>query len=253
MKAQRQGVRVLAAADGTILRVRDGMPDVSIRTSGREAVAGRECGNGLVIDHGGGWTTQYCHMANGSLSVKPGETVVAGQPLGLIGLSGRTEFPHLHVTVRRGNDVVDPFAGRGSSSCSGGVALWDKGAADALAYRAGEVINAGFSGAAVSLQAIEAGRAEDSKPARDAAALVAYAHTIGLERGDEQSLTVLAPDGSTFASHVAPPLDRDKAQVFVMTGRKRRAEPWPPGEYRATYTVRRGGVTVIATSFNVQL
>lgn len=63
MAQQRAGVSVLAAADGRVSRVRDGEPDISIRAAGAPPVKGRECGNGVVIDHGDGWETQYCHLA----------------------------------------------------------------------------------------------------------------------------------------------------------------------------------------------
>ncbi len=58
----------------------------------------RECGNGVVIAHAGGWETQYCHMAQGGLAVKPDQPVTTGQTLA-VGLSGLTEYPHLHFTV----------------------------------------------------------------------------------------------------------------------------------------------------------
>ena len=70
---QRQGVAVLAAADGRVLRVRDGVADVSVRAAGAQSVDGRECGNAVVIGHEGGFETQYCHMANGSVRAKPPE------------------------------------------------------------------------------------------------------------------------------------------------------------------------------------
>ena len=105
--AMEQGVNVLAAARGTVKGVRDGLPDVSIRNAGTEAIKGRECGNGVVIDHGDGWVTQYCHMRSRSIKVRQGDTVKAGTPLGLIGLSGMTEFPHLHFEVHIDGQHVD--------------------------------------------------------------------------------------------------------------------------------------------------
>ena len=45
LRAQRAGVNVLTAAPGRVLRVRDGMPDMSVRERGVAAVNGRECGN----------------------------------------------------------------------------------------------------------------------------------------------------------------------------------------------------------------
>ncbi|MGY3145616.1 hypothetical protein ACVWYQ_002615 [Bradyrhizobium sp. USDA 3397] len=110
LDVQRTGVAVVAAASGRVAHTRDGMDDVSVKVAGKAAVAGRECGNGAVVEHGNGWSTQYCHMAKGSLRVKPGDSVSAGQTLGLVGLSGNTELPHLHFTVRQSRAVVDPFA-----------------------------------------------------------------------------------------------------------------------------------------------
>ena len=69
MAAERAGVDVLAAADGTVERLRDGVTDVSIRAPGAPPVAGQECGNGLFIAHADGGETQYCHMMAGSLRV----------------------------------------------------------------------------------------------------------------------------------------------------------------------------------------
>jgi D-3-phosphoglycerate dehydrogenase len=57
------------------------MPDTGLRGE----IAGRECGNGVVIAHEDGWETQYCHMRRGSVAVQPGERVARGQTLGLVG------------------------------------------------------------------------------------------------------------------------------------------------------------------------
>ena len=106
----RQGVPVLAAADGRVRAVRDGMPDVSVLISGKETVAGREAGNSVVIEHGNGWETQYAHLRRGSVAVRPGDPVARGQVLGLVGLSGNTEFPHLHFEVHVNGVQRNPSA-----------------------------------------------------------------------------------------------------------------------------------------------
>src|SRR5947208_1419112 len=125
LASQKAGVEVLASASGRVLRTRDDAPDGAFDKSAPEAVRDVECGNGVVIEHPERWETQYCHMARGSLVVKPGQTVKAGQPLGRVGLSGRTEYPHLHFTVRHKGAMIDPFAyGAASGSCGGGELLW---------------------------------------------------------------------------------------------------------------------------------
>src|SRR5262245_54231939 len=62
MEEQRAGVDVLAAAPGTVIGTRDGVADVSIREGSADSIKGRECGNGVLLRHEGGWVTQYCHM-----------------------------------------------------------------------------------------------------------------------------------------------------------------------------------------------
>ena len=243
MALERRGVNVLAAAPGKVLRVRDGVDDRSIRDEPAGSVAGLECGNGLVIAHAEGWETQYCHMRRGSLAVRPGDQVRAGAILGKVGLSGDTEFPHLHITVRKDGRVVDPFAyGAAAGACHGGQSLWIA----TPAYREGEVLVAGFSTGPVAMRDVqENGADQQPRPSRTSP-LVAFVQAIGLEAGDVQRLVLTGPDGGLVAQSSASPLDHDKAQQLMFVGRGQ-VPPggWPAGEYRAAYTVTRGGKTVL--------
>lgn len=97
----KKGVDVLAAADGTVLRVRDGEIDSLKNTAELDVIKKerKECGNGIIINHGAGLQTMYCHLKQSSISVRPGQPVNAGEKIAQIGLSGVTEFPHLHFQV----------------------------------------------------------------------------------------------------------------------------------------------------------
>jgi len=252
LAAMKGGVAVLAAADGRVARLRDGMADVSARAADAPVVAGQECGNGVVVDHGGGWETQYCHLARGSVQVKVGESVRAGQPIARVGLSGDTEFPHVHLTVRHEGVVVDPFAPDPYVPvCQGQPGLWTKAAAAELAYKPGAVLNVGFTSAAFDMPKLEAGGL--TSPDASSPALIAYARAIGLAAGDVQELTLTAPDGTVLATQRLAPLERDKAQYMMFVGKKRPAAGWPPGAYRAAYSVRRKGSVVIERAFSVTL
>ncbi len=254
LAAQKAGVDVVAAADGKVLRVRDGVEDVSVADRGRGSVAKTECGNGAVVDHGNGWETQYCHMAKGSIGVKPGDPVKAGDRIGRIGLSGLTEFPHLHMTVRKDGKVVDPFAfGVADNACGGGTSLWDASARQALAYQAGSVLNKGFAPGPVTMEAIEAGAAERDAPTTTSPALVAYVRAIGLKGGDVQTLTLFDTNGKPVAQNKAPPLDRNKAQVMAFAGIRQPAGGFRPGLYRAIYRVERDGKAAIEQAFGISL
>lgn len=251
LAAQRAGVAVLAAAPGTVSRLRDGVADVSVRTTGLAAVEGAECGNGVVVDHGDGWETQYCHLAQGSLAVAEGETVAAGQPLGQIGLSGQTEYPHLHFTVRKDGVVVDPFApGAGVGVCEARGALWSQDVADRLVYRRGAVLNVGFAAGAVSMETVEDAAITPAAPG--APALVAYVRAIGLEAGDVQHLKVTGPDGSVVAETRIDPLDQAKAQYLLYAGRRTPPAGWPAGTYEAEYRVERGGRQALTQTFEAR-
>ncbi|MPZ35428.1 MAG: peptidoglycan DD-metalloendopeptidase family protein [Rhodospirillales bacterium] len=254
LAAQRAGVDVLAAADGTVRRVRDGMPDVSTGAGDKASVEGRECGNGIVIAHAGGWETQYCHLAQGSVRVKAGERVSVGTPVGRVGLSGATEFPHLHFTVREGGRIVDPFAhGAVEGTCNGGASLWAPELRAALAYKAGAILNVGFATGAVRMADIEAGMIGRQSLDVQAPALVAFARAIGLSAGDVQHLTLKGPDGVVLAESREAPLDRHKAQIMVFVGRKRPSSAWQRGVYSATYSVRRDGAVVLGRTFSLTL
>jgi hypothetical protein len=110
----RRGIPVYAAANGKVLTTRDGEKDISVRDrkGGLAEIKGRECGNGVLLRHDDGSESQYCHLQEGSLTIGPGFRVAAGQQIGTVGLSGETEYPHLHFTLRRDGVVIDPFDGK---------------------------------------------------------------------------------------------------------------------------------------------
>jgi hypothetical protein len=252
MAAQRAGVDVLAAAAGRVVAVRDGVADISIRAPGAPSVAGRECGNRVAIQLGNRWLIDYCHLAQGSLKVKVGDTVAAGQPLAHVGLSGDTEFPHLHFSVRHGDAVVDPFAPAAVGGCAAGdEPLWTPAAAARMPYKAGLVLNAGFAAAPVTMAQIEARAA----PAATAASpvLVAYARLVGLQLGDVIEVTLSGPDGKVLARAASPPLDHDKAQIPAEVMHRRPSQGWAHGVYAAEAQVRRAGAIALTHRWQTTL
>jgi hypothetical protein len=242
-RAMKEGVAVLASAAGTVRGVRDGMADVGLRGASKEEIAGRECGNGVVLVHDQGWETQYCHMRRGSIAVRQGERVERGQRLGLVGLSGNTEFPHLHLTVRHGRKAIDPFLGETPyGACQiGAQSLWEPGVRGALAYQPIAIYNAGFSGAEPKADAIRRGEREAAS--RDAAALVLWADIFGIDPGDRIVLRIVAPDGAQIFDRTTTP-DRRYIRRFEFGGKRAPASGWPPGTYRGEIAVRRGAEEV---------
>lgn len=245
--AMRRGVDVVAAADGRVQGVRDGVADVSVDIAGPQSVEGRECGNGVVLSHSGGFATQYCHLARGSVRVKAGDAVKAGTVLGRVGMSGLSDFPHLHLSVRKDDRPVDPFAyGAPAGSCGGGRSLWRA----AVPYEARVVLNAAFAAEPLTLASAEDG--PPAPPAGGGPVLIAYVRVIGLKGGDRQALVLRGPDGTVIRRNEAE-VPRDQPLRLLFTGARRPEQGWAKGRYTARYTVSAGGRTVLSRDFALTL
>jgi len=236
--AMRTGVAVRAAAGGRVRAIREDVPDVSVRTAGAPDISDRECGNRVAVDHGGGWLTDYCHLKRGSIAVKPGDTVKTGDVLGQIGLSGQTEFPHVHFSIRRGREAIDPFDGRPAAQTCGQAAqpLWSL----PVAYASSGIIRAGLAGEEPKQARIEDGDYVARTLPPDAPVLTFWITMFGQRTGDQQELTLSGPDGKTLARS-AKPAPRTQIRVFQYVGVRRPAAGWTPGTYKGEYRLLREG------------
>ena len=66
----------------------------------------RDYGWVVEIDHGNGLVTRYAHASE--LLVRPGQVVIPGDRIAVVGSTGRSTGPHLHFEVLRAGDHVDP-------------------------------------------------------------------------------------------------------------------------------------------------
>jgi murein DD-endopeptidase MepM/ murein hydrolase activator NlpD len=91
------GAPILAPAAGIVVAAAD---DVEDNPPGRPDTAGLSVGNYVVIDHGDGEYSLLAHLRRGSVRVRAGERVAAGQAVGACGNSGNSNGPHLHYNLQ---------------------------------------------------------------------------------------------------------------------------------------------------------
>lgn len=86
-----QGTDVFAAAGGTVSKV--------VRSR-------RGLGNVVEINHGNGYATRYCLLAD--IKVSGGQRIRRGQKVGTVGISSSYPTPHLHFEVIYKGEIKDP-------------------------------------------------------------------------------------------------------------------------------------------------
>ena len=241
-------IPVLASAAGRVSGMRDGMADSGYSSATADDIDGKECGNGVVLDHGNGWETQYCHLKQGSISVKTGQEVALGETLGFVGQSGKAAFPHVHLSVRQDGAVIDPFDPDGTVTCDtpGDSSLWSL----RPEYRGGGLISIGFSEAVPAYNAIKHGDAAAPSLSVEADALVIWGHMFGTRADDIINLSITGPDGMVISDDVT--LTKTQAQAFRAIGKRGRVD-WPAGTYTGTVTMIRGLQIISQRSTDIEI
>lgn len=242
-----QGVNVVASAAGIVRGIRDGMEDVAYSNENADRIEGRECGNGVVLLHEDGWETQYCHLRKSSISVQNGQQVNAGDILGQVGMSGRAEFPHVHLSVRRDGAVIDPYDPDGIITCGqeDERTLWS----EIPPYRAGGIISIGAAAAIPDFSTVRANTVP--LPQADSDALVIYAYLFGTQKNDVIHLALSGPEGSVVSRDIT--LEKSQAQAFRAIGKKLRADRWPAGSYIGAAELHRADTVVERQEFTLTI
>lgn len=92
------GVDMGAATGTPIYAVADGQ----VESSGELG----NCGNGVRINHSGGYMSVYCHASK--LLVRSSQSVKSGDTIALVGSTGMSTGPHLHLGMKLNGEWIDP-------------------------------------------------------------------------------------------------------------------------------------------------
>ena len=120
------GTRIVSPCDGEVLAAKDGLPNRMLMNPDTE----NPFGNHVVL-FCEGHSVLLGHMQAGSVAVSVGDDVKTGQPLGLVGNSGSTLEPHLHIHAVQGRHddgrgTASPLMIEGKLLAKGDTLSWSK-------------------------------------------------------------------------------------------------------------------------------
>ncbi len=98
-EGRHSGLDISAPAGTPVLACNDGQ----VAFAGMMNVTGLT----IIVNHGIGLYTSYCHLSK--IAVQEGAMVKNGQIIGNVGMTGLATGPHLHLTVRIGENCVNPY------------------------------------------------------------------------------------------------------------------------------------------------
>ncbi len=243
-----KGFEVLAASSGDVISIQNSIPDQVLNDQVKQNLKGQECGNNVVIDHGSGWRTQYCHMMRGSVIVVPGEGVKGGQPLGLLGLSGFTTYPHLEFILKKDDQFVDPFhSAAGGSQCGENIhSLWID--PEAIPYPDSQVISSSFSETLPQLKQVVLGSHHPAFLPHTIKRLAFWVQIIGAKKGDIHSIIIYNQRGHILAQSANNVLSANQPIGIFSIVHEIGSGKFAPGLYKGGFVAERdvnGEKTVI--------
>ncbi|WP_289053963.1 peptidoglycan DD-metalloendopeptidase family protein [Carboxylicivirga marina] len=101
-KRMHNGVDYVAPINTDILAIGDGV----VRKVNQDFVKGKGHGRFVIVDHENGYSSLYSQL--NAYKVKEGQKVKQGDVVGLLGSSGISTGPHLHLEIKKDGKFVDP-------------------------------------------------------------------------------------------------------------------------------------------------
>ena len=202
-----RGVRVFAAAPGIVIEVKYSNYDRNA------SIPGPDSGNFVVVRHFNDTTeSQYNHFRTNSVLVEVGDTVSRGDVIGLVGSSGSSLLPHLHLEIGEYDDlgdytVRDPWNGPDNSLAG----LWFEqpaytGSLPFRVYDMGVYTNASAGGDAINMSLLKI----NDRPTQPIVfganeQYLAVWFNLSAQAGDSYTIEVRRPGDTLFISDVPIP------------------------------------------------
>ena len=187
-KQADSGVEVYAVADGYVYKTNDGMFDRNKHGNNLGL------GNYIAINHNNEVYSYYGHLRNGSIKVKYGDFVSAGQMIGYVACSGNCTDPHLHLEVYDNYGLRDPFEGK----CQSTATLWNS---QPLYDTSTKLIETGFVPYLPNLDTLrERYLVKDTFDINDTIVCF-WALMQGLKKGDSSRVDWYTPSGQFWYSY----------------------------------------------------
>jgi len=236
-----QGVNVLAARDGKVLRLRDGENDDPKSDAEYQTIRdqNKDCGNGVIIDHSNGLQTYYCHLKKDSITVAIGDEVKKGDVIAQIGQSGFAEFPHLHFTVIWEGGQIDPFTANVKDDGCGKFKdnLWEND----LEYEPYSIFDGGFAATIPDFAEITKGQVHPKAISGSGDAFVYWSGFYHAIKGDKVTLTIRDPQGNIIANRQHTLGKSRKRPSYRYVGKKLNGKTLPSGTYTGSITYEKKG------------
>lgn len=245
LQKMKKGVDVLAAADGTVITVRDGILDMNSLLNKVLDLEKFACGNRVAIAHQDGWITDYCHLKKGSVMVKKGNIVKAGQKIGTVGLSGLTEFPHLHFCVMKHDNFFDPFTGQHRYLKKKPFSpLWQAVIMDSFQKSLKILLNVGVGSEIPDWTTIKKNQYGSTSFDVQPSMILAWADLVHVKKNDSLEFHILGPDEKLFLDNKIK-INKANVKKYLYIGKKRPAGGFMKGFYKGVikFTRPSSGIT----------
>lgn len=234
------GLFVVAADKGRVIDASDGLPDLVASSKSQIKKGTPVCGNGIVIDHGAGMTTAYCHLKRGSIRVKTGDHVERGQVIANVGQSGVALWPQLGFSIQKNGYAIDPITGGSDAEGCGFKPRSVLELPEAFkTYQPAAIVNLGFAIGPQTSQNVALGKAERfAQIAPSSPTMTLWGMVVGLKKGDVVKTSLADGRGRIFHQQSLV-MDKDKDRQLINFSRQRGYAYWRAGTYTGEVIVAR--------------